>query len=107
MREVTLMCYEQPWVFARSIIPISSTRGHLRHLRKWADDSLGELLFKDPGMRREPFEIARINASHDLLPNDLKSEQYIWGRRSLFFLRSKPLLVCEIFLPAFQSSPIV
>jgi chorismate--pyruvate lyase len=107
VREVVLLCHEQPWVFARSIIPVSSTRGPLRHLRHWADRSLGALLFKDPSMHRDPFQLARLKPGNGLIPDELQGDSILWGRRSRFFVKNQPLLVCEIFLPDFKPSPIV
>ena len=107
VREVILCCYDQPWIFARSILPARSTEGTLRHLRRWDDNSLGALLFSDPGMQRDPFEIAQLAGNHSILPASLQDEETVWGRRSRFLLGNQPLLVCEIFLPAFQPSPIV
>jgi chorismate--pyruvate lyase len=55
-------------------------------------------------MERGEVEVARLTAGDGLYQAasarlDDKPE-VIWGRRSLFTLRGKPLLVNEIFLPA-------
>lgn len=102
VREVILRCHDQPWVFARSVIPAGSLRGHLRRLRKFSDSSLGELLFRDPSMRRQPFQIARIDGDSDWIPEHLRQPMALWGRRCRFELAGKPILVSEIFLPAFE-----
>lgn len=107
VREVILRCHDQPWVFARSVIPARSLRGPLRRLRKFSDSSLGELLFREPGMHRGPFEVAQIDAGNALLPAALRridqaGRATLWGRRCRFEIAGKPILVSEIFLPAFQ-----
>ncbi|MCH1487888.1 MAG: chorismate lyase [Pseudomonadales bacterium] len=110
IREVLLLCHEQPWVYARSVLPVTSLVGKLRHLRQFGTQPLGQLLFNTPGMRRNPFEVAQIGRAqlpaaarpvdHDQLQPNTQSEP-TWGRRSRFTLYDRPLMVSEIFLPAF------
>lgn len=110
IREVLLLCHEQPWVYARSVLPVTSLVGKLRHLRQFGTQPLGQLLFNTPGMQRNPFEIAQIlpaqlppaarSMDRDNLKLNTQSEP-AWGRRSRFTLYHKPLVVSEIFLPAF------
>lgn len=107
VREVILLCHQQPWVFARSVIPLNSLKGSLNHLRHLKAKPLGHLLFTSPSMTRLPFEIAKINIDALSVTNKRKRLQttkdssYVWGRRSKFYLEEKPLSVAEIFLPAF------
>ncbi|MCP3907971.1 MAG: chorismate lyase [Oceanicoccus sp.] len=102
IREVALLCGGQPWVFARSVMPASSLVGRLRRLRKFNDSSLGEMLFRDPSMQRHPFQIASIEGNSSQLPASLQQETTLWGRRCRFELATKPIMVSEIFLPAFK-----
>ena len=103
VREVVLYGNAKPWVFARSILPLSTLTGRLRKLRQLSDQPLGELLFKDPSMRREPVQYARFDVGNNLLPQSTVSmDQVSWGRRSVFRLDNKPLLVAEVFLPDFN-----
>lgn len=107
IREVVLLCHQQPWVLARSVIPLNSLKGKLNHLRYLKSKPLGHLLFTSPNMTRDPFEVAQININHPLITGNCKHLQtpnandFLWGRRSKFFLEGKPLSVAEIFLPAF------
>lgn len=102
IREVLLIGNGTPWVFARSILPLSTLSGRLRRLRRLDNRPLGQLLFSDNSMTRGPVEVARIQGAS--LPADCgTNNQLLWGRRSVFRLDGKPLLVCEIFLPAFQA----
>ena len=107
IREVLLLCHQQPWVYARSVLPASSLTGELRHLRHFDNRPLGQLLFNTPSMHRSPFQIARLAMVDLPLPADLTLDKNnktpnLWGRRSRFVIYNKPLLVSEIFLPNFQ-----
>lgn len=85
-RKVLLQCGDTPWVAAHSLIPLSSMQGPLQRLRRLDERPLGEFLFREPSMQRFQLELTQ----HD----------EIWGRRSLFYLHARPLLVAEFFLPA-------
>ena len=100
VREVVLLGDRVPWVFARSIIPVTTMTGRLRPLRKLDTRPLGELLFALPGMRRGDIELARVSGS-TLPPGLAGTGDTLWGRRSVFHLDDKPLLVAEIFLAGF------
>jgi chorismate--pyruvate lyase len=109
VREVQLMCDDQPWVFARTIIPRSTLVGANRRLTRLKTRPLGAVLFANPTMTRGPVEIARIASGVRLYASatqhmsTLPAE--IWGRRSVFTLSGKPLLVSEIFLPGIPPCP--
>ena len=106
VREVLLECAGEPWVFARSIMPAATLRGRLRHLRRFGERSLGALLFATRGLRREPFELARVAATHRIVPAALAPAEPVWGRRSVFRVGGEPLLVAEFFLPACRLAPL-
>ncbi len=102
VREVILSGAGVPWVFARSVIPLQTLTGRLRRLRHLDSRPLGALLFSDPTMSREPLQWACIDFdSQSLSPQVASLTQPAWGRRSVFKLSAKPLLVCEVFLPSF------
>lgn len=101
IREVVLCGRNQPWVFARSVLPLSSLTGELRHLRKQRDRPLGAFLFSQPHLIRSPIAVTAFNPDDTYVPAPLASAYPLWGRRSVFSLRGKPLLVSEVFLPAF------
>ncbi len=102
VREVILSGAGQPWVFARSLLPVSSLTGRLRHFRNLDNRPLGALLFKDPSMERGAIEVAQVSRQHRYLPAEFVSDSPLWGRRSVFYLDSKPLLVSEVFLDSFN-----
>jgi chorismate--pyruvate lyase len=103
IREVRLMCGDTPWVFARTVIPVRSLRGARRRLVHLGAKPLGAALFADPGLRRGEVEVARMGPGEQLFARAVgtaAASEAVWGRRSVFWLRGKPLLVSEIFLPA-------
>jgi len=100
IREVVLLGNHQPWVYARSILPLTTLSGRLRVLGKLDDRPLGALLFADPTMTRGPVEVATLPGTA-IPPPLAPADARLWGRRSVFWLDAKPLLVCEIFLPGF------
>lgn len=111
IREVVLEGEGEPWVIARSVIPRGSLAGRNRQLRRLGSRPLGAFLFRDPTLQRRAVHVvqkekatcsdwqtaaqpgAAIHAS-------AASTHPIWGRRSTFILRGRPLLVAEYFLPA-------
>jgi chorismate--pyruvate lyase len=107
VRQVRLLCSGTPWVYARTVIPGKTLRGRNRRLTRLGSKPLGEMLFTDKTMRRSEVEIGRLAPEHVLygaaLATDAPASESVWGRRSVFFINNKPLLVNEIFLPALVS----
>lgn len=84
-RQVILGGLGEDWVAAHSLIPFSSLKGRQRQLIHLGNRPLGGFLFRQPSLRRGDPEICQVDN--------------VWGRRSLFFLQDRPLLVAEFFLP--------
>lgn len=101
IREVILCGHSQHWVFARSVLPLSSLTGTLRHLRKQGARPLGAFLFSQPHLQRSPIALSLISSHHGYVPAELLGDAAVWGRRSIFSIDNKPLLVSEVFLPEF------
>ncbi|MDH5424643.1 MAG: chorismate lyase [Gammaproteobacteria bacterium] len=97
IREVYLLCDGRPLVYARTIIPVSTLVGSQRRLAHLGNKPLGAVLFSDKSMQRGEVQIARLKPAQ--LKFKTKEESEIWGRRSVFKLNNKPLLVSEFFLP--------
>ncbi|SRR6266566_903322 len=109
VRQVQLLCNERPWVYARTVIPRTTLTGRNRRLAHLGTRPLGAMLFADPTMRRDEIEIVRLTPGQDLFEliahaAALRPEE-IWGRRSVFRVGGKPLLVSEIFLPEIPHAP--
>lgn len=104
VREVLLYCDEIAQVFARSLLPLSSLTGAQQQLAHLGTQSLGQVLFNHPDLQRKKIEIAEFdqNSSVAKLASTLalqQGQQVLWGRRSVFILDKKPLMVAEVFLP--------
>ena len=112
VRQVLLLCDGTPWVYARTVIPVTSLRGKLQRLASLGTRPLGGVLFADPGMRRGGVELAEIvpgQAVYAAATAHMRQPPAaIWGRRSVFRISGKPLLVSEIFLSNFPADrPVV
>jgi chorismate--pyruvate lyase len=109
LRAVELRCEAEPWVYARTVIPARSLRGAVRRLSRLGERPLGGVLFSDPGARRGTTQVARLRPGHSLFQSAASSLQAtpgeLWGRRTLFFLSGRALLVNEIFLPRVPADP--
>ena len=109
IREVLLYCDEIPWVFARTVIPKRTLTGKRKHLANLGLKPLGAVLFADPDMQRDEIEVAKLTAGQPLYDRAVQAltdiPPTIWGRRSVFYLQGKPLLVNEIFLPGIATCP--
>jgi len=104
VREVLLYCDEMPQVFARSLLPLRSLTGAQQQLAHLGTQSLGQVLFNHPDLRRKKIEVAVFDEHSSVasLASYLTQKtvmQPLWGRRSVFVLDSKPLMVAEVFLP--------
>lgn len=108
IRQVQLLCGGTPWIYARTVIPVRSLRGRLKRLAHLGTRPLGGVLFADPDMRRGIVELACIRpgeALYTAATAHLRSApEAIWGRRSVFTITRKPLLVSELFLPGFPAA---
>lgn len=86
-RKVVLLGNDEPWVAAHTLIPEHSLFSPLRQVLELNERPLGEYLFSHPQLLRAEMDFAPLPSQ-------------AWGRRSLFFLFQKPIMVAEFFLPA-------
>lgn len=98
IREVELFCYDNPWVFARTVIPVTTLSGEAKALTQLGSKPLGAALFNSPHVTRAAITIKRIH-SNQLPLSQAIEPQWLWGRHSVFHINQAPLLVNEIFLP--------
>jgi len=107
IREVYLHCHDQPWVFARTVIPQSTLLKIRYSFARLKERPLGEGLFDARTLRRNQTQIAQIYPSHilyQLATKSLNIQPYsLWARRSLLYLPQKPILITEVFLPAIST----
>lgn len=103
VREVCLYCNNEPVVFAHSVIAVGAIRGDWHWLSKMKHQSLGEKLFVNHRIQRQPLAYKKLNAFHPLYQRVCRKltikQSDLWARRSVFILKAKPILVTEVFLP--------
>lgn len=103
VREVILYCDNIPQVFARSLLPLASLTGKEKALANLGEQPLGQVLFNNPSLQRHRLELSSFGPDSSVanLANQLTDlpKQALWGRRSIFILDNKPLMVAEVFLP--------
>lgn len=99
IREVLLYCNNTPVVYARTVIPLSTLTGAQTCYGSLGSRPLGAMLFSDRSMWRDAVEATRVTAGDVLHRNIPTVSDPVWGRRSVFRVGGKPLLVCEFFLP--------
>lgn len=98
VRQVLLCCDGQPLVYARTVIPVTTIQGAQRRYANMGNRPLGAMLFADRTMQREEVEVSMLPTTHEA-NQYTNSNNPIWGRRSVFRVSGKPLLVSEYFLP--------
>lgn len=100
-REVLLHANGKPLILARTIIPaatIKATQNHLSHL---GNRPLGEIIFSYPGLERMAMDVTLIKPSAWKKPvlAETAIGQPVWGRRTVYVISHKQMLVSEFFLP--------
>ncbi|WP_416885331.1 chorismate--pyruvate lyase family protein [Marinospirillum sp.] len=90
VRQVLLHVDQQPWVYARSLLPLVTSAPLYRRVRHLGNQALGQLLFSSADLQRGTFSYC---APHQLAFPSL------WGRQSVFYQQQACVLVAEHFLP--------
>ncbi|MGH8474632.1 MAG: chorismate--pyruvate lyase family protein [Methylococcales bacterium] len=101
VREVQLFCRLSPLIVARTIIPRSTLKGAQRRLSSLGTRPLGEVIFTYPTLARHRLDITQVQPS-DWNPRfaaALAIAPPVWGRRTVYAIAGRRLLVCEFFLP--------
>lgn len=103
VREVILFCDDRPQVFARSLLPLTSLTGEEQALANLGEQPLGQVIFSKPNLCRKAIEVGQFDHQSTVAQLvktlELEMTESLWGRRSLFYLDEKPLVVAEVFLP--------
>lgn len=103
IREVLLFCDDIPHVFARSILPLSSLTGNQKQLLSLGNQPLGQVIFNHPNLQRNCIELASFDHTSSVVKlaqhYNQECKEELWGRRSVFIVDNKPLVVAEVFLP--------
>ena len=98
VRQVLLCCADKPLVYARTVIPKMTVQGAQRRYANMGNRPLGAMLFSDRTMKLEAVQVAELPASHQA-NKYIESDLPVWGRRSVFRVSGRPLMVSEYFLP--------
>ena len=98
VRQVFLCCGDSPLVYARTVIPKITVSGAQRRYANMGNRPLGAMLFSDRTMRREDVQVAMLPVSHET-NRFVQADVPVWGRRSVFRVSGRPLMVSEYFLP--------
>ena len=99
VREVLLHTDRQPLILASTVIPITTlqtTHGSLTHL---GTRPLGEVIFSYKNRQRLYLELSSVRRTH--WKNGLQkiTGEQTWGRRIVYTLDNRPMIVAEWFLP--------
>lgn len=100
VREVLLHADGKPLILARTIIPTATIKiaSSLAHL---GTRPLGEVIFSYPKLERVAMDVALVKPSI-WIPDVLtvaNIQQPIWGRRTVYAIKHRQMLVSEFFLP--------
>ncbi|MBN9288955.1 MAG: hypothetical protein BGO43_08290 [Gammaproteobacteria bacterium 39-13] len=107
VRQVFLQGDGVSLIQGRVVIPKITYQHYFKQFASLSDNPIGEtMLYHNPDVSRDAFEYAHVRASHPfahqtrnaLLAQGNMTED-LWARRSIFWLKSYPLLVSEIFFP--------
>lgn len=103
IRQVHLCCGDKAVVYARTVIPLSTLTGAQRSYGNLGTRPLGAMLFADRSMRREEVMVTQLHSENALYEKTGAQGKPVWGRRSVFKVSGKPLLVSEYYLPTLFS----
>ena len=101
VREVLLHANGKPLILARTILPAATIKVANRSLSKLGSRPLGEVIFSYPQLERIAMDVSLINTS-EWTPRALDMghiKQPIWGRRTVYAIKHRQMLVSEFFLP--------
>lgn len=99
IREVLLHADSKPLILARTIIPPHTVN---RSLSTLGSRPLGEVIFANPQLERIAMDVTLINPD-EWTPTALDVghiKQPTWGRRTVYAIKHREMLVGEFFLPA-------
>ena len=103
VREVLIKSHNEPMIFAKTQLKVSDLEDAWICLKTLGQQSLANILFKDPDISRLSL-LYRICEPKDVLYTHLKSLEYIdkeilWLRQAEWERHGKTILLTEVFLP--------
>jgi len=88
IREVVLYSDEEPFIYAKSILPLETIRLGLDALGNLKENPLGDILFSNPEIKKK----------HTLFAKFEFNKRIFYGRKGIYTVTGHPFSVCEIFL---------
>jgi chorismate--pyruvate lyase len=79
---------------------MTTLQGAQRRYANLGNRPLGAMLFADRTMRRDEVMVSRLTVGDVLYEVTGVNKGDVWGRRSIFRVGGRPLLVSEYYLPA-------
>ena len=102
IREVLLHVNGKPLILARTIIPVGTIKAANSNLSHLGSRPLGEIIFSYPKLERIAMDVALVKPA-TWTPSAIAVaviDQALWGRRTVYGIAHKHMLVSEFFLPA-------
>ncbi|MDD5276001.1 MAG: chorismate lyase [Methylovulum sp.] len=101
IREVMLHADGKPLILARTIIPAETIKVAHSNLSQLGTRPLGEVIFSYPKLERVEMDVALVKPClwTSATFEKISINQPIWGRRTVYGIRHKHMLVSEFFLP--------
>ena len=88
IREVVLYSDEEPFIYAKSILPLETIRLGLGALGSLKENPLGDILFSNPEIKKKHMLFAKFESN----------KRIFYGRKGIYTVKGYPFSVCEIFL---------
>lgn len=101
IREVLLHADGQPLILARTVIPVKTIKVAKSNLSHLGSRPLGEVIFSCPKLERIEMDVTLISPpawSQSAIATG-HITQPIWGRRTVYAIAQRQMLVSEFFLP--------
>ena len=88
IREVVLFSDEEPFIYAKSILPLETIRLGLSALGNLNKNPLGDILFSNSEIKKKYMLFAKFESN----------KRIFYGRKGIYTVKGYPFSVCEIFL---------
>lgn len=100
VREIKMGKRNKNWLFARTVVPLSTLRGKAKRISMLNDTPIGKILFGRNGAKRKSMQVFYSSYLPFCMTSiDCEYFHPLWQRRSIFEFPSGPLMVNEVFLP--------
>jgi chorismate--pyruvate lyase len=101
IREVLLHADGKPLILARTIIPAKTIKMAKSNLAHLGSRPLGEVIFSYPKLERIEMDVTLIDplAWNQSAIDEAHINQPVWGRRTVYAIAQRQMLVSEFFLP--------